>query len=175
MFADEGTKEAQEPKPPEAPAAAPAPAAPDMPADINNDIRSALAWWNDQCRRDDATGQWIAPVTQDMLEGVGWMDWANMLKDEDLKIGRRHMTKIMPVFFMDEADHNNFDRPRLDFVVSFDDGRAVRYHPACEEIWLDAAGLPEGSLDAITQRRQRLQKLRKKQQKKHRRDRAKVA
>ena len=96
-----------------------------------------------------------------MLERVGWMDWANMLKDEDLKIGRHHMTKIMPVFFMDEADHNHFGKPRLDFVVSFDDGRVVRYHPDCEEIWFDAAGLPEGSLDAINQRRRRLQKLQK--------------
>ena len=91
---------------------------------------------------------------------IGWI-WANMLKDEELKIGRHHMTKIMPVFFMNEADHNNFDRPRLDFVVSFDDGRSVRYHPACEEIWFDAAGLPEGSADAISQRRRRLEKLQK--------------
>ena len=96
-----------------------------------------------------------------MLEGVGWMDWANMLKDEGSSLGRHHMTKIMPAFFMDEADHDNFDRPRLDLVVSFDDGRAVRYHPSCKEIWLDPEGLPIGSkaLEAIKQRRQRLQRL----------------
>ena len=109
-----------------------------------------------------------------MLENLDWMDWANMLKDEDLKIGRHHMTKIMPVFFMDEADHDNFDRPRLDLVVSFDDGRTVRYHPGSERIWLDDAGLPIGSSDAIKQRRIRLQKVQKKQQK-HRRDGAEVA
>ena len=28
-----------------------------------------------------------------------------------------NMTSIMPVYFMYEADHNKFDRPRLDFVV----------------------------------------------------------
>ena len=160
MFADEGTKEAQEPKPPEAPAAAPAPAAPDMPADIKK-IRDVFKWWKNQFRRDDATEQWMPPVTQDMLERIGWMDWANMLKDEDLKLGQHHMTKIMPVFFMDEADHDNFDRPRLDLVVSFDDGRTVRYHPGSDRIWLDDAGLPIGSSDAIKQRRHRLQKLQK--------------
>ena len=97
-----------------------------------------------------------------MLEALGEMDWPNMLKDEELKIGRHHMTKIMPVFFMDEADHNHFDRPRLDFVISFDDGRAVRYHPGADRIWIDAAGLPEDYCDAIAQRRAYLQKLQKK-------------
>ena len=120
-----------------------------MPADIKK-IRDVFKWWKNQFRRDDATGQWIPPVTQDMFERVGWMDWANMLKDEGLSLGRHHMTKIMPTFYMDEADHDNFDKPRLDFVVSFDDGRAVRYHPDCDErIWLDDAGLPIDFSDAI--------------------------
>ena len=43
-----------------------------------------------------------------------------------------------PTFYMDEADHNRFDRPRLDFVVSFDDGQEMRYHPGTDYIWLPA-------------------------------------
>ena len=106
-----------------------------------------------------------------MLKALGEMDWPNMLKDEELKIGRHHMTAIMPVFFMDEADHDRFDRPRLDFVISFDDGRAVRYHPDCDErIWLDDYGFPIEFSEGIKQRRIRLQKVQKRQQRKNKRD-----
>ena len=134
-----------------------------MPA-VFKTIRSAMAWWNDQCQRDAATGHWIVPVTQDMLGALDWMDWPHMLKDEDLKNERYYISSIMPVFFMDEADANHFDRPRLDFVVSFDDGRAVRYHAAADKIWIDAAGQLEdpGDVEIIKKRRLRLQNLRRK-------------
>ena len=38
-------------------------------------------------------------------------------------------------FFVDEPDSNRSDRPRLDFVLNFSDGRWVRYHPGADLIW----------------------------------------
>ena len=38
-------------------------------------------------------------------------------------------------FFEEEPDHNRRDKPRLDIVLSFADGRWVRYHPQATLIW----------------------------------------
>ena len=97
-----------------------------------------------------------------MLHVIGWMDWANMLHDERLHQKQHAMTRIMPTFFLGEADSNRFDRPRLDFVVWFDDGQAVRYHPGADCIWLPA----DPDNEAIDKRRRYLSNIRKK----HRRD-----
>ena len=43
----------------------------------------------------------------------------------------------MPTFYEDEPDPNQRDAPRLDIVVSFADGKPVRYHPSAEPIWSD--------------------------------------
>ena len=40
-------------------------------------------------------------------------------------------------FFTDEPDPNRGNRPRLDIVLTFDDGRWVRYHPKATLIWSD--------------------------------------
>ena len=66
------------------------------------------------------------------------MHWPNMIKDEQLLRRQHAMVSIMPTFYMDEADANKLDRPRLECVVSFDDGQAVRYHPGAVSIWLPA-------------------------------------
>ena len=71
-------------------------------------------------------------------------------------LGQHAITSIMPTFFMDEADCLREDRPRLDFVVSFDDGQAVRYHPRAKPIWVPVFG----SNRAIVIRVNRLDKLR---------------
>ena len=70
----------------------------------------------------------------------------------------------MPVYYMDEADANKFDRPRLDLVISFTDGQAVRYRPIGDRIWLDAAGLPANPADIsiFKKRRRHLEELRRK-------------
>ena len=61
------------------------------------------------------------------------------------------MISIVPTYFIDEADPNHFDRPRLDIVVFFDDATSVRYHPkATGDIEL-----------GIEKRRRRLVKLRR--------------
>ena len=74
-----------------------------------------------------------------------------MLKDHGLKDGRRHITEIMPTFYMDEADANREDKPRLDFVVTFNDRNAVRYHPKATPVWL-----PDDRDQCIVKRRNRL-------------------
>ena len=121
-------------------------------------MRETRNWWHDSCRKEGTTGRWVVPQPHDMLHDLGWMDWLNMIKDEQL-LRRQHATvSIMPTFYMDEADANKFDRPRLDFVVSFDYGQAVRYHPGAVSIWL-----PANPNDAtIVKRRERLQQLRRK-------------
>ena len=48
-----------------------------------------------------------------------------------------NITAVVPTFYQDEPDPNQRDAPRLDIVVSFADGRSVRYHPSAEPIWSD--------------------------------------
>ena len=62
----------------------------------------------------------------------------------------------MPTSFLGEVDYLREDRPRLDFVVSFDERQAVRYHPRAQPIWLPVCGNNE----AIAIRVSRLDKLR---------------
>ena len=94
-----------------------------------------------------------------MLHDLGWMDWPNVIKDERLRRREHAMVSIMSTFYMDEADANKFDMPRLDFVVTFNDGQAVRYHPSCVSIRLPAN--PDDAT-TIAKRRARLQHLRRK-------------
>ena len=94
-----------------------------------------------------------------MLAAIGWMDWPNMINDEDLLRGRHTMIRITPTFYMDEACANKFDRPRLDFLVEFNDGHAVRYHPRATSIWLPAS---REDTKIIEKRRERLQKVQRK-------------
>jgi hypothetical protein len=151
-----GTAAALPPPPvaalPKAKAPPPAP-----PVPLFRSMRDARDWWNGTCQKDDYGGRWITPVTQNMLHTVGWMDWPNMVKDERLHKGEHAMTSIMPTFYMDEADQSRFDRPRLDFVVEFDDGQAVRYHPDAKPIWLPASA----DNDAIDNRRRYLARMRR--------------
>ena len=47
------------------------------------------------------------------------------------------ITAAVPTFYEDEPDPNQRDAPRLDIVVSFADGRSVRYHPRAKPNWSD--------------------------------------
>ena len=47
------------------------------------------------------------------------------------------ITAEVPTFYEREPDPNQGDAPRLDIVVSFADGRSVRYHPSADPIWSD--------------------------------------
>ena len=60
-------------------------------------------------------------------------------------------------FFEDEPDHNRSNKPRLDIVLSFADGRWVRYHPIASLIWSDEQ-LPSEAMQARYNRAAKLQK-----------------
>ena len=45
------------------------------------------------------------------------------------------LENISARFFEDEPDHNRMDKPRLDIVLNFADGRWARYHPKADLIW----------------------------------------
>ena len=77
-----------------------------------------------------------------------------MLHDERLRRGERNLVSIVPTYFRDEADVNKFDRPRIDFVVTYHDGEWFRYHPS-------ASLIPADVDQANGKRRNRLEKLRK--------------
>ena len=76
-----------------------------------------------------------------------------MLHDEALANHEKNITSILPTYFMDEADSNQYDRPRLDILVTLDDGTSVRYHSGADV---------SNQSDGIQKRRNRLDKLRKK-------------
>ena len=84
----------------------------------------------DACTWDYATGAWLTPATEPDARLCGY-PWQNMLK---LPAGWTP-TSFVPTFFHDEPDPNQRDKPRLDIVVSFDNGHSVRYHPNAFPIW----------------------------------------
>ena len=45
------------------------------------------------------------------------------------------IVSIVPTFYLDEPDHNQQNKPRLDILVSFNDGETVRDHPRADLIW----------------------------------------
>ena len=116
-----------------------------------------MDWYNDRCDINLVTGRWIVPATSDLFAtgNLGVFNWPRMLHDENLKRGLKHIVSIVPTYFMDEADANQGDMPRLDFVVTFnDDWLPKRYHPG-------ANADPNQLAQAIFQRRRRLAKLRR--------------
>ena len=91
--------------------------------DVFNPLLEACTW-------DYATAAWQTPATGPDARLIG-LDWGNMLK---LPAGWTP-TNFVPTFFPDEPDANQRDKPRLDIVVSFDNGHSVRYHPNATPIW----------------------------------------
>ena len=112
-----------------------------------------MDWYDGQCWKNHATGHWVVPATSNLFAtgNIATFDWPRMLHDEAVANHEKKIVSIVPIYFMDEADVNHFDRPRLDFVVYFDDGTRVRYHPRANSKDLVAA---------IGKRRCRLAKLR---------------
>ena len=47
----------------------------------------------------------------------------------------RELVRSVASFFPDEADSNRGGAPRLDIVLTFNDGMTVRYHPQAKLIW----------------------------------------
>ena len=94
---------------------------------IKRDVLKPLL---EACTWDYATAAWQTPATGPDARLIG-LDWGNMLK---LPPGWTP-TNFVPTFFPDEPDANQRDKPRLDIVVSFDNGHSVRYHPSAAPIW----------------------------------------
>ena len=94
--------------------------------------RDVLAPLLAHCRWDAHTKTWLIPETMPDARLLN-MDWSNMLKIHP----GANITAVVPTFYQDEPDPNQRDAPRLVIVVSFADGRSVRYHPAAEPIWSD--------------------------------------
>ena len=118
-------------------------------------IKGIIKWYDDLCYQNDATGHWVVPATSDLFAtgNIATFDWPRMLHDEAVASHEKNIVRIVPTYFLDEADVNHFDRPRLDFVVYFDDGTSVRYHPK-------ASMKDKALVEAIRLRRRRLAKLR---------------
>ena len=114
---------------------------------IKRDVFNPLL---DACTWDHATGAWLTPATEPDARLCG-LDWRNMLK---LPPGWTP-TNFVPTFFPDEPDANQRDKPRLDIVVSFDNGHSVRYHPSADPIWSTS---PQPT-DAMQQRYNRAKRL----------------
>ena len=129
------------PAPPAAAAAAPAPAGASAAAadrrpqrssrrvKIREDVLDPLLA---ACHWDEGTRTWQIPQTARDPRLLD-MDWRNMLNIQTAA----GITAATPTFYKDEADPNRGDKPRLDIVVSFADGRSVRYHPRAKPIWSD--------------------------------------
>ena len=118
---------------------------------IKRDVLNPLL---EGCTWGYGNGAWLTPATEpdDLLCG---MDWQNMLK---LPPGWTP-TSFVPTFFRDEPDANQKDKPRLDIVVSFDNGHSVRYHPSADPIWSTSAQ----PTDAMQKRYNRAKNIAKQQ------------
>ena len=87
-----------------------------------------------RCQWNPDTRSWLLPTTEP-LDIVGCFDWPNMLGYGGGFPERKLITSIVPTFYPDEPDHNQLNKPRLDLLVSFNDGETVRYHPRADPIW----------------------------------------
>ena len=116
-------------------------------------IKQIMLHYNGRCVRDRCTGRWIVPQTEELASFSPHFNWPHMLHDEALANHEKNITRILPTYFMDEADSNQYDRPRLDILVTLDDGTSVRYHSGADV---------SNQSDGIQKRRNRLDKLRKK-------------
>ena len=120
-------------------------------------MKQVWAHYDQQVVKNEVTGRWIVPQTQDLANQLDWFDWARMIHDENLHNHDLGIVTIMPTYYLDECDWNHFDKPRLDLLLTLDNGEQVRYHRKCKNIWL-----PEDPRDdAIALRRKRLQHLRR--------------
>ena len=61
--------------------------------------------------------------------------WKNILGENHP--ANTNLVSCVATFFENEPDHNRQNKPRLDIVLTFANGRAARYHPRAKLIWSD--------------------------------------
>ena len=90
--------------------------------------------WDDLYRQNCkiVAGSWIVLKPHQDLP-VGDHDWQQIL-GQGLSPGK-HVVKSVATFFADEPDSNRNNAPRLDIVLTLNDGVTVRYHPKAALIY----------------------------------------
>ena len=97
-------------------------------------IRSIMEHYNAGCVFNNESQQWSVPETHH-LDLIEQFQWTKMLDcGDEFPLGRS-IVSIVPTFYLDEPDHNHRNKPRLDILISFNDGETVRYHPRADHIW----------------------------------------
>ena len=93
----------------------------------------------------------LDPLYAGCLSNRDTQEWVVSNKETPLALNPAYWRKVLgahhPVdatlisciatFFENEPDHNRQNKPRLDIVLKFSDGRTVRYHPKAKLIWSD--------------------------------------
>ena len=116
-------------------------------------IKAALQRIYKNVKFDASTNQWLLPEP-DMGESLKRVHWPSMLGMSEFP-PTLVIQDIIPKFYVDEPDHNRGDKPRLDILVCFQNGKTVRYHPQASPIW-SHEHMP---IDAMRQRYNRAAKL----------------
>ena len=143
--------------PPSKPPTRPPPPLPFNPPPYFPTIRSIMDHYNAGCVFNNESQQWSVPVTHH-LDLIDQFEWTKMLDFGDEFPPGKSIVTIVPTFYMDEPGHNQRNKPRLDILVSFNDGETVRYHPRADLIW--------SSTQQPTQAMRKRYDLRKKMRKK---------
>ena len=107
--------------------------APDSVLQKPSKIRDILKPLHRQCQLTPDARSWWPPWTEP-LDIVESFDWPNMLGYGGGFPEGKLITSIVPTFYPDEPDPNQQNKPRLDLLVSFNDGETVRYHPSAHPI-----------------------------------------
>jgi len=109
----------------------------DSGTNVRRDILDVLynaCWW------DAGAKKWYPPSVETPFQ-VDEDYWRQLLKADypatQGSAAQPGLESVSARFFEDEPDANRDDRPRLDIVLTYTDGRWVRYHPKAILIWSD--------------------------------------
>ena len=97
-------------------------------------IKSIFRHYNAGCVFNKESQQWTVPETHH-LDLINQFPWTKMLHCGDEFPLQRFIVSTVPTFYLNEPDHNHNNKPRLDIVLTFNDGETVRYHPRAHHIW----------------------------------------
>ena len=112
-----------------------------------------------QCTWDKEQKKWNIPAAKELLDE--W-NWAALAKLDGWQAG--NLTSARPMFYTDEPDANQDDKPRLDILLSMSDGTWVRYHPSADTIH-STAPVPSQAVQNRYNRRKNL--LKKESEREH--------